>query len=183
MTVHSMLSPSLTAVADRVLQQRGIPHVAHGDVDHLSAAVAAVEDRDARAVIGPFRSRAVAETVELTAPVRLPLLAPVATWVGVTRDDEPGCDDHPARHCGTVFRLVARDMVVAGAIAARVSAERGRAFVVAGDHDYGVQLDAQLALVGLPRASSPEDASVVVLAGLLGEPENDRARELAPLSG
>jgi len=40
-TVHTVLSPSLTAVADSVLQQRGIPHVAHGDTNHMGAAAAA----------------------------------------------------------------------------------------------------------------------------------------------
>jgi hypothetical protein len=114
--VHSILPPALTdAVAD-VLDGAGIAHVAHGDRDHVAAAVAAVNDPAARAVIGPFRSRAVAEAIDVTAPAGLPLFAPVATWAGVTRDDESGCDDSP----------------------------------------------------------------VIVLAGLVGEPENERVRALAP---
>jgi hypothetical protein len=177
MAVHSILPRELTdAVAD-VLDGASIPHVAHGDRDHVAAATAAVGDPAARAVIGPFRSRAVAEAVEVTAPAGLPLFAPVATWAGVTRDDEPGCDDNPADHRGTVFRMVARDTVVAQRIAQRVD---GRALVIAGDHEYGVQLDGQLRLAGLRRAESAGDADVIVLAGLVGEPENERVRALAP---
>ena len=71
-------------------------------------------------MIGPVRSREVAETVEATAPAGLPLIAPMATWAGVTRDDEPGCEDDPADHRGTVFRLLARDTVVAERIATDV---------------------------------------------------------------
>ena len=50
--------------------------------------------------------------------------------------------------------------------------------VIAGDNDYGLQLDGQLRLAGLRRT---EDADVIVLAGLVGEPEAQRARDLAPL--
>ena len=74
------------------------------------------------ALVGPFRSRDVAEVVEATAPAGLPLLAPVATWAGVTRDDEPGCEDDPARHRGTVLRMLARDTEVAARLAADVRA-------------------------------------------------------------
>ncbi|HEY7179380.1 MAG TPA: ABC transporter substrate-binding protein [Gaiella sp.] len=181
MSVHSILPPALTEAVEGVLRDAGTTHVAHGDRDHLAAASAIVRDPEARAVIGPYRSRAVAEVVEVTAPAGVPLLAPVATWSGVTRDDEPGCDDHPARHRGTVLRLVARDTVVAQRIADRVRGGGQRAVVVAGDHDYGTQLDAQLAVAGLPRASATGDADVVVLAGLVGKPELDAARALAPL--
>jgi hypothetical protein len=177
--VHSILPPAMTDAVDEVLRAAGVPHVAHGENDPVGAAVAAASDPAARAVIGPFRSRAVAEAVEATAPAGLPLLAPVATWVGVTRDDEPGADDDPADHRGTVLRLVARDMVVAQRIAERLAGRR--ALVIAGDHDYGLQLDSQLRMAGLRRASGPEDADVIVLAGLAGEPENDAARALAPL--
>ena len=175
--VHSILPPAPTDAVDEVLRAAGVPHVAHGEREHVAAATAAV-DQGARAVIGPFRSRAVAEAVEVTAPAGIPLLAPVATWAGVTRDDEPGCDDHPARHGGTVLRLVARDTVVAQRIAERVRAAGQTARVIAGDHEYGLQLDGQLRMAGLPRG---DDAGVIVLAGLVGEPEIDRARQLAPL--
>jgi hypothetical protein len=174
MTVHSILPPLLTGAVDEVLRAAGVTHVAHGDSDPVAAAAEAV-NAQARAVIGPFRSRAVAEALEVTAPARVPLLAPVATWVGVTRDDEPGCDD-PADHRGTVLRLVARDTVVAQRIAARLGDRPAR--VIAGDHEYGLQLDGQLRMAGLRRS---EDADVIVLAGLIGEPEVDRVRELAPL--
>jgi len=176
--VHSILPPELTDAVAAVLGDAGIPHVAHGDGDHVAAATAAVNDPEARAVIGPFRSRAVAEAIEVTAPAGLPLIAPVATWAGVTRDDEPGCDDHPADHRGTVFRMVARDTVVAQRIAQRLAGRR--ALVVAGDHDYGLQLDGQLRMAGLERAATADDADVIVLAGLAGSPEAERARALAP---
>jgi hypothetical protein len=120
--------------------------------------------------------------VEATAPLGLPMLAPVATWVGVTRADEPGSEDDPANHRGTVLRLVARDSVVAQRIAERVRSAEQRAIVVAGDHDYGRQLDAQLSMHDLPRATSASDADVIVLAGLAGQPEIHAARSLAPLA-
>lgn len=181
MAIHTILPARLTDVVESVLRETGLTHVAHGDRDPVSAAEAIVADPEVRAIIGPFRSSAVAEVVEVTAPKGLPLLAPVATWAGVTRSDEPGCEDDPARHLGTVFRLVARDTVVAERIAARVRDNGHRAFVVSGDHEYGAQIDGQLELARLPRAASAADADVVVLAGLRGEPEADTARTLAPL--
>ena len=181
MAIHSILPATLTEAAETVLREAGLTHVAHGDRDPVAAAEAVVSDPAARAVIGPLRSRAVAEVVEVTAPAGLPLLAPVATWAGVTRSDEPGCEDDPARHLGTVIRLVARDTVVAHRIAERVRGNGSRALVVAGEHEYGAQLDAQLELAGLPRAVSAAEADLVVLAGLPGEPELDEARALAPL--
>ena len=169
MVVHSALPPLLEAA---VAEELGAAHVAHGDRDPMAAAEAAAAD--GLALIGPFRSRDVAEAVEATAPAGLPLIAPVATWAGVTRDDEPGCEDDPARHGGTVLRMIARDTEVAMRIAAHVRAQGQRALVIAGEHEYGVQLDGQLRLAGLPRA---DDADVVVLCGLVGEPEIGRARE------
>ena len=74
----------------------------------------------------------------------------MATWAGVTRSDEP-CEGDPARHRGTVLRMVARDTEVAARLAEDVRAAEQRAFVVAGEHEYGVQLDGQLDYVGLPR--------------------------------
>ncbi len=174
MAVHSILPPELTRVVDEVLSAKGVPHVAHGDGDPVGAAERAVS-AGARAVIGPWRSRAVAETLEVTAPAGLPLFAPVATWVGVTRDDEPGSDDDPADHRGTVFRLVARDTVVAERIAQRLRDSGQGARLIAGAHEYGMQVAAQLRLAGVPQGDD-----VIVLVGLPGEPENDRARELAP---
>jgi hypothetical protein len=173
MAVHSILPPELTRAVDEVLAAHGVPHVAHGDHDHIAAAERAVSD-GARAVIGPWRSRAVAEAVEVTAPAGLPLFAPVATWVGVTRDDEPGCDD-PADHRGTVFRMVARDTVVAQRIAQRLRDAGQGARLIAGEHEYGTQVASQLRLAGLP-----EGDDVIVLVGLPGEPENEAARQLAP---
>jgi hypothetical protein len=173
MAVHSILPHDLTTAVDEVLRARGIPHVAHGDYDPVGAAERAVAE-SADAVIGPFRSRAVAEAVEVTGPAGLPLFAPLATWVGVTRDDEPGCDD-PADHRGTVFRMVARDTVVAQRIAQRLRDAGQGARLIAGEHEYGVQVAGQLRLAGLP-----EGDDVIVLVGLPGEPENERARELAP---
>jgi hypothetical protein len=172
-TVHSTLPQPLTDAAGEVLDAAGITHVAHGDRHPMVAAEAAAGDGDAIALLGPFLSRAVAEALEATAPAGLPLIAPVATWAGVTRTDEPGCDDDPADHRGTVLRMVARDTVVAERIAAHVRAQGKRALVVAGDHEYGLQLDGQLRLVNLPRA---DDADIVVLCGLGRGPELSRAR-------
>jgi hypothetical protein len=146
----------------------------------VKAGARAASDPSALALIGPLHSAAVAETVEATAPAGLALLAPLATWVGVTRDDEPGCDD-AARHRGTVLRLVARDSVVAERIAARLRAQGKTALVVAGEHAYGRQLDEQLAAAGLPRTDDRKQADVVVLAGLEGEAEIGRAAALSPL--
>jgi len=172
--VHSILPPPLEAAAGEVLDAAGLAHVAHGEADPVAAAGTAAGDGAAIALLGPYRSADVAEAVEATAPAGLPLLAPVATWAGVTRDDEPGCED-PARHRGTVLRLVARDTEVATRLAADVRAAGQRAHVVAGRHPYGRQLDGQLALGGLPRATGAQDADLVVVCGLAGEPEVDAA--------
>jgi hypothetical protein len=180
MVVHSVLPESLTRAVAEVLAPAGVDHVVHGDADPVGAAVAVTRDDDAIALIGPFRSADVAEAVEVTAPAGLPLLAPVATAAAVTRDDEPGCDD-PARHRGTVLRMVARDTVVAQRLAADLTASGLRAFVVAGEHEYGVQLDGQLRLAGLPRTEDPGSADLVVVAGLAGQPEVERAAALGGL--
>ena len=139
-----------------MLDAAGVSHVAHGESDPVQAAV------------------------EATAPAGLPLLAPAATWAGVTRDDEPGCED-AARHRGTVLRMVARDTVVAQRLSRLMSSTGRHALVVAGDHEYGRQLDGQLSLAGLARADEPGDADVVVLAGLSDGPEIAHAADLAPL--
>ena len=175
MRVHSVLPEALTAAVDAALS--GVEHVPHTGSHDLRAAELAASDPDALALIGPFRSAPVAEALEATAPVGLPLLAPVATWTGITRDDEP-CGDDPARHRGTVLRLVARDTVVAERISEDVRAAGRRALVVAGEHEYGAQLDEQLDHVGLPRADDPAEADLVVLCGLAGEPEVARAAAL-----
>jgi hypothetical protein len=178
--VHSALPDPLTAVVDEVLRAAAVEHRAHGPGSPMRAAETAAGDDGAVALIGPFRSADVNEALAATAPAGLPLLAPVATWAGVTRDDEPGCDDAPD-HGGTVLRLVARDTEVAARIAAWARAEGWRALVVAGDHEYGVQLDGQLRMGGLPRAEDAGDADLVVLCGLPGSPEIGRAAALAPL--
>src|SRR3954447_3062417 len=161
--VHSTLPDSLTAVVDEVLRGAGVEHRAHGPGAPMRAAGTAAADAAAVALIGPLRSADVADVGEATAPAGLPLIAPVATWAGVTRDDEPGCDD-AADHRGTVLRMVARDTEVAARIAAWLRDKGRRAVVVAGDHDYGVQLDGQLRMMGLPRAQDGADAEVLVLA-------------------
>jgi hypothetical protein len=116
---HSTLPGSLTAAVDERLRAAGVEHVAHGGARPLEAAEAAAGDPRSIALIGPYRSAEVAEAVEATGPVRVPLRAPAATWAGVTREDEPGCDD-PAQHHGTIPRLVARDTEVASRISADV---------------------------------------------------------------
>src|SRR5947208_14260359 len=117
--VHVVLPSVLADAARGVLDAAGVEAALHEPTRPLRAAEAAAADADAVALIGPYRSADVAEAVEATAPRGLALLAPGATRAGVTRDDEPGCDD-PARHRGTVLRLVARDTVVAARVAARV---------------------------------------------------------------
>jgi hypothetical protein len=152
--------------------------VAHGESDPVGAGELAAADEDAVALIGPFRSRAVAETVEATAPAGLLLLAPVATWAGVTREDEPGCEDDPADHRGTLLRMVARDTEVAYRLAAHLRVSGRRARIVAGHGEYGTQIEAQLRLADLPTG---EDADVVVAAGVPEEPGMHAVRETAPL--
>jgi hypothetical protein len=159
-----------------VLEAAGIRHVAHGEGDHVRAGALAAADVDAVALIGPFRSRAVAETVAATAPAGLLLLAPVATWAGITREDEPGCEHDPADHRGTVLRMVARDTEVARRLADHVRERGERALVVAGAGEYGTQLDGQLRLAQLPRAERTEDAALMVVAGVPEEPGIERAR-------
>jgi hypothetical protein len=178
--VHSVLPEPLAVVVDAVLAAAGVAHVGHGEAEPVRAAVLAARDEGALALIGPIRSADVIDALEATAPAGLPLVAPVATAAAVTRDDEPGCEE-PARHEGTVLRIVARDTVVAQRIAADLRARGQRALVVAGEHDYGRQLDGQLRLADLPRADDPERADLVVLAGLAGHPEARRAAALAPL--
>src|SRR3954451_17292976 len=136
MVVHIVLPDGLTRAVAEVLAAAGIEHVAHRDADPVQAAADAAGDAGAIALIAPYRSAGVPEAVEATAPAGLPLIAPVATWAGVTRDDEPGCDD-AADHRGTVLRMVARDTEVAARIARWVRGEGRRAFVVAGAHEYG----------------------------------------------
>jgi ankyrin repeat protein len=179
-SVHSILPDALAQAADAKLQAVGVQHVAHGTADPVNAAAAAADDPQAVALLGPYRSGAVAEAVLATGPAGLALLAPVATWAGVTRDDEPGCDI-PAKHRGTVLRLLARDTEVARRLANHLLATGQRALVIAGAHDYGRQLDGQLRVAGLPRAERADDADLIVLAGLAGQPEIAAAAETAPL--
>jgi len=164
-----------------VLDEAGVRHVAHGDDDHVRAGTIAASDMDAVALIGPFRSRAVAETIEATAPAGLPLLAPVATWAGVTRDDEPGCDDNPADHRGTVLRMVARDTEVASRLSQHLRARGERALLVTGGGEYGSQLAGQLRLAQLPRAADAAGAALAVVAGVPEEPGMELAAATAPL--
>ena len=72
MAVHSTLPKPLAAAASEVLDAAGVAHVAHGDGDPMAAAMAAAGDAEAVALLGPFHSRDVAETVEATAPAGLP---------------------------------------------------------------------------------------------------------------
>jgi hypothetical protein len=179
-TVHSALPADLAREADAVLTAARLTHVAHGPRDPVGAAERAVEDRDAIALLGPFRSAHVGEAAEVVVGTGLALLAPAATAANVTHPEEPGGEPGSPRD-GGVLRLIARDTVVAQRIAADVAGARRRAFVLAGDHEYGVQLDGQLTLAGLPRAGDPADADLLVLCGLAGAPEIDAARALAPL--
>jgi hypothetical protein len=176
LTVHSALPEPLERAVDEVLGTAGVHHVAHGEDDPARSAEMAAADPRAVALIGPFRSRAVAEAVEASAPAGLPLLAPVATWAGITRDDEPGCEDDPADHRGTVLRMVARDTEVAFRLAAHLRTRGEGALVVAGSGEYGAQLAGQLRLAELPLGDD-----VVVAAGVPEEPGMEAVRESAPL--
>jgi hypothetical protein len=173
-----VLPAPLERAADEVLRGAGVEHVAHGDTDAVRAAELAAGDVDAVALIGPFRSRAVAEAIEATAPAGLLLLAPVATWAGVTRDDEPGCEDDPADHRGTVLRMVARDTEVAFRLAAHLRGRGEQALLVAGRGEYGAQIEGQLRLAELPCGDDPD---VVVAAGVPEEPGMDAVKETGPL--
>ena len=148
----------------------------HTGVAPLRAAETAAADSDAAALIGPFRSADVAEAIEASAPAGLPLHRAVATWAGVTRDDEPGCEDDrgaTAGRCCASSRATPRSPA---RIAADLRATGRRALVVAGGHEYGVQLDGQLRLARLPRTEDPADAGLVVLCALAGAPEIDARR-------
>src|SRR3954452_22675307 len=101
--VHSTLRDSLTAVVDEVLRGAGVEHRAHGPGAPMRAAGTAAADAAAVALIGPLRSADAPAVCERAPPAVLPLIAPVATWAGVTRDDEPGCDD-AADHRGSPLR-------------------------------------------------------------------------------
>jgi hypothetical protein len=136
----------------------------------MAAAEAAAEDGGV--LIGPLRSQQVVEALEATAPAHVPLVAPAATWVGVTRSDEPFGDGEPSRSSSVVLRIIARDMVVAERIAAWVRGRGEGARVIAGDHPYGEQLASQLRLAGLS-----EGDDLVVLCGLSDHPECHRARD------
>ena len=135
MAVHSILPLDLTAAVDEVLGAAGVPHIAHDDDDPVGAAEKAAADPQARALIGPFRSADVNEALAATAPARLPLIAPVATWVGITRDDEPGCDDARPNTTGpcsssctsAATERSARRPVPAHAVHAAARRRRGRA--------------------------------------------------------
>jgi hypothetical protein len=178
--VHSALPEALTLAAAAPLRKAGVQHRPHGDDDPVGAAAAAAADPEAVALIGPFRSEDVRTALDITAPAGLALLAPMATAAQLTHDDEPGCDG-AADHRGTILRLVARDTEVARCIALDASARGERALVIAGAHEYGVQLEGQLHLSRLPLAADVDDAQLLVLCGLVGEPEIDRAANLAPL--
>jgi hypothetical protein len=177
-TVHVALPEPLSSAAAEELLVAGVEHVAHGDGDPVGAAVAAVES-GAVALLGPFRSAHVAEAVEATAPAGLALLAPVATWAGVTRDDEPAGPDEPAdlprdrpapgrpRHGGG--RAAGRGRPQLG----RAGARRGRRARLRPPGRRPAPAR------GPPRAADASGADLVVLCGLTGEPEIDETRAAA----
>jgi hypothetical protein len=149
MRVHSMLPARHDERLTRAL----------GEIDHVpqSTPEAAMGDSGCVAFVGPWRSVEVAEAMEGLGPHGLAHLAPAATWVGLTRPDEPaGSDDKPERR--TLFRLAARDMEVCRAI---VSVVDGRARLISDGSEYGSQIASQLRLAGLE-----SDGDMVVYAGL-----------------
>jgi hypothetical protein len=181
--VHTVLDELLTAAVGPVLDRAGLEHVPHSDGDPLRAAEQAVADEAAVALLGPFRSSSVQEASEVLVGTELALLAPVATAAAVTRPDEPGEEPPRAPDPGaTVLRMLARDTEVARRIAAELAATGRRALVVAGDHEYGAQLEAQLDLAGLPRTPDAAAADLVVVCGLAWADDDAAAvRALAPL--
>ena len=119
--VHSILPPDLTAAVDDVLSAAGSRTsrtvTATRSARRRRAAGDPAGARGDRAVPVGRRERGARRD---RARRGCRCSRPAATWVGVTRDDEPGSDDAP-QHDGTVFRLVARDMVVAQRIAERLT--------------------------------------------------------------
>ena len=176
MRVHSVLPEALTAAVDAALA--GVEHVPHAGVVDMRAAELAAGDPEALALIGPFRSAAVAEAVEATAPAGLPLLAPVATWAGVTRSNEP-CEGDPARHRGTVLRMLARDTEVAARLAEDVrAAEQARVSWWPASTSTACSSTASSTSSACRGSRTAEAADLVVLCGLAGHPEVARAAEL-----
>jgi hypothetical protein len=143
--VHSLLPERHDERLSRALGA-AVEHVPQSSPD---AALAA----GAGAFVGPWLSADVAEAME-TFSDRLVHVAPAATWVGLTRRDEPGSDDAPR---GRVLRVAARDTVVCRALVAAVPEAR----VVHDGTEYGRQIAAQLRMCGLR-----EGGARVVYAGL-----------------
>jgi hypothetical protein len=148
MRVHSRLPDRHDRLLTRALD--GLEHVPQ------STPEAAAEDPHCGAFVGPWRSREVAEAIALLGPRGIHHIAPAATWVGLTRPDEPGHDPGAARR--TLFRIAARDTVVCAAIVGVVG---GSAQLVVDDTPYGDQIAAQLRLCGLR-----DGGDTVVYAGL-----------------
>jgi hypothetical protein len=180
MEVRSVLPEGLTQAVGEVLSRAGTRHVAHGDGDPVRAAEVVARDDDAIVLIGPFRSADVAEAVEATAPVGLPLIAPVATAAGATRTTSRGAMTRraiAARHCGWTRATPSSRS------GSRRTSQRGddAPLLSRGEHEYGPQVDDQLRIGALPRTADPGEADVVVLAGLAWEPEVERPAVLSPL--
>jgi hypothetical protein len=74
--------------------------------------------------------------------------------------------------------MVARDTEVAFRLAAHLRLRGERALVVVGAGEYGMQLEGQLRLAGLPVG---DDAGVVVAAGVPEEPGLEAVKATAPL--
>jgi hypothetical protein len=149
MRVHSQLPGRHDAGLSRALGNSA-EHVAQ------SSPEAAAADSQCAAFVGPWHSWLVAEAMEILRPAGITHVAPAATWVGLTRADEPGSGAAPARR--TLFRIAARDMVVCRAIVAAVG---GQARIVSDDTDYGRQIGSQLRMAGLQ-----EGGDAVIYAGL-----------------
>jgi hypothetical protein len=157
--VYSHLPEALQAVLSRALGET--EHV-RCDGDPVAAAERAVEDPQAVAFVGPFRSLHVGETAAILNAAGIAQIAPTATYAALTRD-EPGAEDgmpESLRPTGraSLFRVIPRDTAVARAITARVG---GQATIVSDATGYGMQVAAQLRLAGLEPGGG-----AVVYAGL-----------------
>jgi hypothetical protein len=157
MSVHSILADALTCAAPAELAVAAITHLAHDPTEPVAAATAAAGDRNALALLSPTAQAPSLRQSRRQHRPGLALLAPKATWAGVTRRRRPGLRRRrtPPRHSPTPRRARHRR----GNANRRLHAARQRALVIAGDHDYGHQLDGHLRLAGLPRAARAEDAN------------------------
>jgi hypothetical protein len=137
-------------------------------VDHVpgSTPEAAAADDACVAYVGPLRSWPAALAAPTLNAAGIVQVCPAATWVALTREDEPhGTDEAPPQRPGgraTLVRLVPRDTEVCRKLVE--NAPERRLAVVEEHESYGRQLGRQLRMVGLEEEPGEPDA--VVYCGL-----------------